>query len=211
MTENFFFEAVRHLLSEIECMIAISHDDMKRVEALGHNDPRVVNDPKLPKVTANSIEFVNYATQMSEKLFVGLKCDHIDSAAKSLGYWAKQGPHLVELNTRTRALRDAIKLELKQYLYYQYPKEKGNNFVHGRMIGHFLSPRSRKVNKMFSTPRIVTQPAIAPHRCSILCVSPSTAFGPWLRSEKSNCQKTSRLNGQLGRTSYVSWIRKLLP
>jgi len=50
MTANFFFEAVRHLLSEIDIMIEVSHDNMKWTEALGGpNDPRVVNDPKLPK------------------------------------------------------------------------------------------------------------------------------------------------------------------
>ncbi len=105
MTANFFFEAVRHLLSEIDIMISVSHDNMKRVENLGGpNDPRVTGDPKLPKAIGESIDFVNYATQMSDKLFGGLKCDHIDRAANSLGYWAQHEPrYWSELNTRTRA------------------------------------------------------------------------------------------------------------
>jgi hypothetical protein len=127
MTANFFFERVRKLLCEIQIMIDVSYDNMKRVEALGSNDQRIVNDPKLPKAISQSIDGVNYATKMSEKLFAGLKCDHIDNAAKMLGYWAKQEPrHWSELNTRARALRGAIEVELKRYLYYQYPKQKGD-------------------------------------------------------------------------------------
>jgi hypothetical protein len=128
MTANFSFEAVTHLLSEINIMIEMTHENMKRVEALGGpNNPRVTNDPKLPKAISDSIQFINYATRISEKLFSGLKCDHIDGATKSLGYWAKHEPrHWSELNTRTRALRNAIQVELKQYLYYQYPKQKGD-------------------------------------------------------------------------------------
>jgi hypothetical protein len=105
MTANFSFEIVRQLLCEIQIMIDVSYDNMKRVEALGSNDPRVVNDPRLPKAISQSIDGVNHATQISEKLFAGLKCDHIDNAAKMLDYWAKQEPrHWSELNTRARAL-----------------------------------------------------------------------------------------------------------
>jgi hypothetical protein len=128
MAVNFFWESVNRLLGEIQIMISVSHKNMKRVEILGGpNDPRVVNDPKLPEAISQSIDGVDFATQMSEKLFSGLKCGHIDGAAKSLGYWAKQEPHhWSELNTRSRALRSAIELELKQYFYYQYPKQKGD-------------------------------------------------------------------------------------
>ena len=101
MTANFFFEAVRCLLSETQLTIKVSHKNMKQVEALGGpNDPRVKNDPNLPKAISEFIDFVNYATQMSEKIFAGLNCDHINSAAKSLGYWATREPrHWLELNT----------------------------------------------------------------------------------------------------------------
>jgi hypothetical protein len=69
---------------------------------------------------------VNWTVAATEKLFSDLKCDHIDSAARALAAWVKQTPrHWSELNARSRALRNAIEIELKQYLYYQYPKQKG--------------------------------------------------------------------------------------
>jgi hypothetical protein len=128
MTANFLFDAVRHLLSEIDILIAMSHDNMKWVErAGGPKDPRILNDPKLPKTISDSIDSINYATQTSEKLFGRLKCEHVDGATRALRYWADHEPrHWSELNTRARALRNAIQVELRQYLYYQYPKEQGN-------------------------------------------------------------------------------------
>jgi hypothetical protein len=33
------------------------------------------------------------------------------------------------LNTRARALSDAVETELKQYLYYQYPRHKGEKLL----------------------------------------------------------------------------------
>jgi hypothetical protein len=46
--------------------------------------------------------------------------------ARRLKLFLKHDFSWSELNTRTRALRDAIETELRGYLYYQYPKAKGD-------------------------------------------------------------------------------------
>jgi hypothetical protein len=213
MTANFFFEAVRHLLSEADIIIGMSHDDMKRVEALGGpNDPRVVNDRKLPDAIKGSIEFVNYATQISTKLFGELKCEHIDNAAKGLDYWAKHEPrHWSELNARTRAFRNAIQVELKQYLYYQYPKQKGDKLRlwkddWGVSIAAFPTIQ-REIYYATDCYALGHGTASVFHSMR----SPNMASGPWRKSARSSCQRTNKSNGQLGRISFVSWIRKLPP
>jgi hypothetical protein len=123
---NFSFASVNRLLVEIRILISVSKHNMDHVARLGSHDELVMNDPKLPEAIRQSIEGVDYAVRVSEKLFAGLKCEHIDRAAKSLGYWRTLESHpWSELNARSRALRDAIETELKQYLYYQYPKQKG--------------------------------------------------------------------------------------
>jgi hypothetical protein len=124
---NFFFARVNRLLVEIRILISVSDHNMRHIEAPGGYDAsRVVNDPKLSEAISQALEGVEYAAKMSEELFSALKCDHIDSGAKALRYWSTQTPRRwSELNTRARALRDAIEVELKQYLYYQYPKLEG--------------------------------------------------------------------------------------
>lgn len=124
---NFSFALVNCLLVEIGLLINVSNHNMKMVEAMGgYDDPRVINDPKLPDALSQALEGVEYAEQVWKKLFSGLRCDHIDSAARNLANWRKLTPlRWSELNTRSRALRDAIEVELRQYFYYQYPKLKG--------------------------------------------------------------------------------------
>jgi hypothetical protein len=124
---NFSFWAINRLLFELGLAIAVSHDNMVRVEKLGRDDPRVTDDPKLPKALKQAADGALFAQQVAEKHLAKLKCVHIDDAAKRLGRWAQQEPkRWSELNTRSRALRDAVQAELKQYLYYQYPKQKGD-------------------------------------------------------------------------------------
>jgi hypothetical protein len=130
MAVNFFWGNVNRLMAELSIEISASHENMKLVEVLGGpGDPRVVNDPNLPEAIRQSIAGANWIIAATDKLLSELKCDHIDFAAKSLANWVKQEPHhWSELNARSRALRNAIEIELKQYLYYQYPKHKGDKF-----------------------------------------------------------------------------------
>lgn len=65
----------------------------------------------------------------ADETMAWLNCAHITEAAKRLKYWgAHEADTWPELNTRARALRDAITTELKDYLFYQYPKDKGKKF-----------------------------------------------------------------------------------
>ncbi|MFZ0424712.1 MAG: hypothetical protein WAL80_17690 [Xanthobacteraceae bacterium] len=124
MTNNFFFSTVYQVLTELTILIRVSNHNMKYVEAMGGPD-ETADDPDKEEAISQSklaIAFIENAGRM----FAPLKCEHIDSALKRLVRWREQQPHIwSELNTRSRSLRDALEIELKQYLYYQYPQEKG--------------------------------------------------------------------------------------
>jgi hypothetical protein len=128
MAVNFFWASVNRLLFEISIMITVSRHNMDRVETLGgYDNPVLKNDPHAADAIKQSIDAIEFAEKASERLFAGLKCEHISRAVKSLGYLKTMTPfRWSELNARSRALRDAIETELKQYLYYQYPKKKGD-------------------------------------------------------------------------------------
>jgi len=127
MSNNFFFPPVHELLGNLGDLISISHKNLQFIEiAGGYDSPDVQNDPGFHKAISQSIESVSHCVKACETLLGGLKCIHINDAAKRLEYWPKTNPlRWNELNTRARALRDNIQSELKGYLYYQYPKAQG--------------------------------------------------------------------------------------
>jgi hypothetical protein len=131
MVANFPFSHVLMVSRELGIMIQVSNRNMKFVEeAGGYNSPRVINDPGAAEAMDGAIRSVELITDWSDKLFSGLKCSHIDGAARRLRAWLKQSPaEWSELNTRARALRDAIDTEMKEHHFYQYPKEKGRKLA----------------------------------------------------------------------------------
>jgi hypothetical protein len=127
MAANFFWSAVHSMLTQSTMMIQVSHKNMKQVELNGGpDDPRVTNDPNLPKAIEQCIQFIGFVNDVHANHLAALKCAHIDRAVRSLGSWIFGPPWpWSELNVRARAVRDAVETELKEYLYFQYPKLKG--------------------------------------------------------------------------------------
>ena len=126
MAANFFWSAVHTMLGEVTLMIRVSNRNMENVQLNGGpNDPRITNDRKLPNAIEQSMKAIDFVVEVDSKHLMALKCSHIDRAVESLGRW-RFGPPWPwsELNVRSRAVRDAVETELKEYLYFQYPKAK---------------------------------------------------------------------------------------
>lgn len=131
MANNFFFSTVNSVLAELRILITCSSKNMKYVEAIG-NLAKVAQYSEEEEAIRQAVIAIAYIEQVSEGVFGPLKCEHIDSALRNLVRWREQKPHIwSELNTRSRALRDAIEIELKEYLYYQYPKNRGQKLKGG--------------------------------------------------------------------------------
>ncbi len=126
MTANFQLSATNHLLGELDILVETSRHNMKYVEAAGgYDSERIVKDTKAKAAMADCVRTAIELCDLAEKLFTILKCVHIDAAIRALRHWATSPEEWSELNTRSRALRNAIQYELREYLYYQYPKDKG--------------------------------------------------------------------------------------
>ncbi|WP_315828400.1 MULTISPECIES: hypothetical protein [unclassified Bradyrhizobium] len=124
---NFFFSSVCHLLNELNLLIRTSHNNMRiaaRFEAIGDE----IDDPKHDEAVGQANKGITFCVDSSEKLFAELKCLHIEDATQRLRNTPQDPLNWSELNTRSRALRNAIEVELRGYLFYQYPKDKGEKF-----------------------------------------------------------------------------------
>jgi len=128
MVSNFRFSAVQHLLWELSLLIGTSHKNAEYVAraGVGYNRHQALNHPTLVKALEQSLQTVPQLTDMADTILGGLKCSHIHDAIKKLELWAAiENPSWSELNVRSRALSNAITTELRDYYFYQYPKDKG--------------------------------------------------------------------------------------
>lgn len=126
MVANFNFSGVNRVIYELGLLVRVSKANMEGERAQGYFSGIADDEPDRHKALRQARETVTFVCQMSGQIFPALKCAHIDTALERLRYWLEQSPvRWAELNTRSRALRDAIDTELKEYIYYQYPKSKG--------------------------------------------------------------------------------------
>jgi hypothetical protein len=117
---NFYWIAIHTLLRDLTGLIRVSANNMKLApptEPLGDADDKAAADQTIP--------LIKKCVEVAEERLAKLKSDHINDATKRLKNFLSQKFSWSELNTRGRALRDAIETELRGYLYYQYPKAKG--------------------------------------------------------------------------------------
>ena len=125
---NFNFASTKSLLDEITRLISVSYKNMKFVEDNGgYSDPRVSGNEKNREALQQSINSAIFVTSQTENIFSSLESVHISEACRRLRAWFSGSISEMrwsELNTRARALRDIMDVELGQYKYYQYPKEK---------------------------------------------------------------------------------------
>ncbi|HEX5183256.1 MAG TPA: hypothetical protein VFW19_08910 [Allosphingosinicella sp.] len=127
MVANFDFAAADHLLGELTTLIVMSSHNMEHSAKYGEEQVRQTE--KNQKALAESVACIEFVEKATDALLGWLKCPHIEEANRNLRRWTRSDPKKwSELNTRARALRNAIKTELKCYLLYIYPKERGDKF-----------------------------------------------------------------------------------
>jgi hypothetical protein len=120
---NFFFSSVNHVLIELRMLISTSHTNMKIAAVVDADE--LANDPRHNDAADQAQKALAFCVDGSERLFSDLKCPHIQDAAQRLKNTPQNPLSWSELNTRSRALRNSIEVELREYLFYQYPKQRG--------------------------------------------------------------------------------------
>jgi hypothetical protein len=131
MVENFRLHGIRLILIGLGVLTGVSEKNRLFVEQNGgRDDPRVREHPNAAQAVADALHEIASITGLAEELFAGLHCAHIDNAIRGLKWWAERDVReWSELKARSISLRDAIDIELKEYLYYQYPKAKGQKLL----------------------------------------------------------------------------------
>lgn len=131
MVHNLNFSGCVHLLNELNILIRVSNHNMEWLERIGgYESPAYLNDPKARESMEDCAKTAVELSGIATKFLSWLDCSHINHAAERLKYWGEHDAHKwSELNTRARALRDAIQTEFRDYLFYQYPKEKGRKLL----------------------------------------------------------------------------------
>jgi hypothetical protein len=126
---NFSFSSANTLLSELRLSISVARNNMEIVEREGgHARVMALGSQKNLEALSQADEGVKFCATLAEKIFSSLRCPHVDAAIKRLRYWLEADENhktWAELFRRSVALRDAIETEFKEYLFYQYPKGKG--------------------------------------------------------------------------------------
>jgi hypothetical protein len=127
MAVNFRLNAVRLIHIGLNTLIGISNKNQRAVEdAGGYRNPDVISSPALARGFAEAVIEVQSVISLAETTFADLRCIHINHAIDTLKWWVQYDKkEWSDLKARAVSLRDAIDNELKEHLYYQYPKPKG--------------------------------------------------------------------------------------
>lgn len=158
---NFSFWSTNRVLSELSVLIRLSNSNMKRIPQgaplFGLLSSGDREKERVEEEIDNIIKTIECVVSSSEQLFSRLRCGHIDAAIKKLAY-LKNKDKLTwsELNTRSRALRDAVETELKEYYFYQYPKSKGLKMVH--IQGEWKAPAEALTHNISYSKLVVAAP-----------------------------------------------------
>jgi len=124
---NFEIGGLRAIQGELQVLLGLANRNSEFVASVpnGEKNPILRDDPHYQATIEDTKKGVNEMAQMAERGLGYLQCPHIDRAIRSLTWWPKQeSPSWSDLRAKVLALRDAIDTELKQYCYYQYPKQK---------------------------------------------------------------------------------------
>ncbi len=118
---NFGWVAINIMLRDLGLLIRNSAENMKLMPP-----NRLAVEKDSQEAADQTIPLIKRCIETSEKKLAHLKCNHIDDATRRLKLFLNHKFSWSELNTRARALRDSVESELRSYLYYQYPKAKGD-------------------------------------------------------------------------------------
>jgi hypothetical protein len=126
MAQNFRINAVRLIQSGISVLLTMSNQNQEFFELNGgYTNHRLVNDPKNVQALSQAVADVRSLGDLAESAFGPMNCIHINQAIRSFRRWADYDEKTwSELRRVALALVNAIDNELKDYIFYQYPKGK---------------------------------------------------------------------------------------
>lgn len=123
MVANFSVAGAVGLVGEIRILISLARHNM---DAAPGSRARPDAIAKEAEALASTVDAVQLVLKLNDNLLVFMPCSHIAAAADRLRYWGtREDKRWDDLFNRACNLRDAIQTEFKDYLFYAYPKQKG--------------------------------------------------------------------------------------
>lgn len=125
MVQNFSVHVAVWFFNELDVLITTANHNK---EVQGQRDYDIARDPKGAEAIQQAVRQVEDLLNWGTNLQLLMNSGHVKNALDRLEHW-KDDPKLWnDVFTRACALRDAVRIELGEYLFYAYPKVKGQKF-----------------------------------------------------------------------------------
>jgi hypothetical protein len=122
MVANIAMKGVVTLLEEIGVLVSLAVSNKKSGDNY-YTSEQIDADRQLK-------EAITFIVKAARSLLEFTKSGHLEYAIDRLELWPSDKKKLwSDLFARACALREAIRIELKEHLFYAYPKEKGKKFT----------------------------------------------------------------------------------
>ncbi len=91
---------------------------------------QALSGPKFQQALSEAIREVDGVLKRTESLLTLMPSPHVEAAVEKLRYWSQsKDKDWSELFSRACLLRDTVQTELKQYVFYAYPLDKGRTVM----------------------------------------------------------------------------------
>lgn len=127
MVANFSMVSAVWFFTELDVLISMAATNRK-IEAQ-HGADAVARSLTGQEAVRGAIVGIDHVETFGKNVFETLKNGHIDNAWKRLRSWGQNEARWDELFNRACALRDAVRIETQEYVFYVYPKEKGHKLL----------------------------------------------------------------------------------
>ena len=125
MVANLRMGAVITMLEEISVLIRMAGHNRDIDDQAGPKSA----DPRAEEVAEGTTEAIGHIVRLTTNLQGLVQSKHVEYAVERLESWMKdEDRRWSELFTRGCALREALRIEFKQHMFFAYSKAKGQKF-----------------------------------------------------------------------------------
>lgn len=128
MVANFAVQSLVWLFAELNTLVSLAAHNKGIESQYGYE--ATAQTPKGQEAKRGAAECAESVLKMTEGLLGVMKNNHILNAQDRLRGWVRNDEkQWDDLFIRACALRDAIRIECGEYLYYAYPKDRGQKLT----------------------------------------------------------------------------------
>lgn len=125
MVHNFSLSSAEQLMTEISIMIRVAAHNREQFAA--HGEDALIDSEGHKEAVRQSVETIELIMKLTGTMREFVKSGHIDFALDRLKEWAEHDKKSWDqLFNRTCAVREALKIEWRDHLFYAYPRALGD-------------------------------------------------------------------------------------